>query len=126
MSRPDVTRFPTFVFSVVRDPAERCLSAFYFFMVHTYHVANTPANKLRFLRLNCTNYQYHYLRTHDTELARNKGTPYDAINHLLSQYSFIGMCVAVGSSVTLTVTPSDCKIPAPQHGVWCCDTSLNC
>jgi hypothetical protein len=50
---------PSFIFSMVRDPAARCLSAFYHFGVSCGNVTPTDEHKLAALRT-CEDIQYRY------------------------------------------------------------------
>eukprot|EP00958_Prasinococcus_capsulatus_P002341 scaffold207_cov409-Prasinococcus_capsulatus_cf.AAC.46 len=84
-------RFPTFVFSLVRDPVSRCLSLFYF-KVTRGTIANTEGAKLDFVKEICRDNQYKYLRTNDTQDLEEEGrSDHEVVQHLLSQYSFIGV-----------------------------------
>lgn len=83
-------RFPAFIFSMVRHPVSRCLSLFYF-KVTKGTIANTEEAKLDFVKFDCRDYQYGYLRTNDTQDLEDEGrTGHEIVQHLISQYSFIG------------------------------------
>jgi len=90
-AKPVDLGFPAFIFSMVRHPVSRCLSLFYF-KVTKGTIANTEEAKLDFVKFDCRDYQYGYLRTNDTQDLEDEGrTGHEIVQHLISQYSFIGV-----------------------------------
>jgi hypothetical protein len=61
---------PRFLFTVIRGPAERCLSEYYHLHISSprgpeaMRTGNTPEAKIDFLRTHCSNYYRDYLRSH--------------------------------------------------------------
>jgi hypothetical protein len=91
---PQINRLhlPTFLFSVIRDPFARCLSAFYFFDVpKTY--SNTVADKFKKLKsYTCRNYVSRYL----TPTSNNLKSSF-----ILSKYNFMGTTSLFDESMIL-------------------------
>jgi len=79
----------SFLFTVIREPADRCLSEFYHLHITSHRgpwamrTGNTPAAKVEFLRTNCTNFYQQYLRAHDHE-----DNP--TVEEVMGSYDFIG------------------------------------
>ena len=80
---------PSFLFTVIREPADRCLSEYYHLHISSskgpeaMRTGNTPEAKVDFLRNHCCNYYKDYLRAHDH---RDKAT----VDEVMGVYDFIG------------------------------------
>jgi hypothetical protein len=75
---------PHFLLSVVRAPAERCLSAFYHFQVTRRGIKSTPNEKIKALR-RCRDFIFNYIRT-------DKNSDDEKNFHFIKKnYNFIGL-----------------------------------
>lgn len=86
-------RSPTFYFTWLRDPADRCLSEFYHFEVSRSHVANSDAKKVEHLK-KCHNVQYAYI-------ANSQFYGQQKPHNVTALYNFIGLNERFEESVLL-------------------------
>lgn len=81
---------PSFIFSMVRDPAARCLSEFYHFGVTCGNVTPTDEHKLAALRT-CEDIQYRSLRFHYEQ----------PVKFVVTTYHFIGVVERFDTSMAV-------------------------
>ena len=81
---------PVFIFTIVREPASRCLSEFYHFQVSRKQVLDTAENKLAFLNSSCSNVQFEYVRA---------GKGVTTVDKVLRRYDFVGILEQIEDTI---------------------------
>lgn len=98
-------RLPSFLFSVVREPAARCLSEFYHFNVSRGGRAPSVAAKINFMSLSetCRDFQFNYLR---------RDINVTSVVNVLSAYDMVGVAERYDEAmVTLLLALRGVRLP---------------
>jgi len=84
-------RKPSFKLTMLRDPADRCLSYFIHVRSERYGYENTPENRLRALKNDnaCANYQLQYIAPPGFDVEH--ATPASIAKMLSESYDFVGL-----------------------------------
>ena len=96
-------KMPAFVFSLIRDPLSRCLSAFYHFKVARKKIKSpTAKDKISYLKKSCSNYMTGYLKPRSGKRWPKDGPEtVDAIMNETTPLAFIGVVELYDESMVL-------------------------